>query len=296
MKVLVTGNLGYLGPLVVKRLQYAGHEVHGLDTGMYLHQLAERLSPDMLPQRQYFGDIRDYRAGRKYDAIVHLAGLSNDPMGELDEQETKDINVIGTLRILEQWPDARQVFASSASVYGASQAPVHVGSPLNPLTAYAKSKAAVETELRLEGYHGAVLRFGTLFGWAPNFRTDLVVNRMCYDAIVTKTVTFTQVWRPLLHVDEAAKAVLAAVESTNDFTRDVVQVSMTMGHLAQMMVKPAPNLIRLVEAKTKDTRDYRIEATVDPEPQNLLGTTITDLMKRRLPLSIRLDAYKEASH
>lgn len=294
MKVLCTGNLGYLGPLVVELLQKDGHVVHGVDTGMYLHQLAEPLTPDMLPQRQYFGDIRDYPGGKGYDTVVHLAGLSNDPMGDLDPQETDAVNTMGTLAMMAKYRDAHHVFASSASVYGASDEVVSVGSPTAPQTAYARSKLAVEEELRQFYRKFTILRLGTLFGWAPNFRTDLVVNRMCWDAVNERRVTYNHAWRPLLHVAEAAKAFAAAVEFGPRGTKDIVQVSMQVARIAGLVFRNSPNFIDVEESPIVDTRDYRLEATVTPSPDHAIEATVKDLMKRRLPYNIRLDAYKEA--
>lgn len=209
MKVLVTGWAGYLGPHVVSQLKRHGHYVIGLDTGWFLPVYQE--TPDY-PHETLFMDIRDaWLDDFDVDCIVHLAGLSNDPMADIDPELTSDINFRGTTALIGTNDDKRHVIASSCSVYGTAEMATEETEPA-PLTAYAKAKANVDRFA--EGIEGAVsLRFGTLWGYSPGHRLDLVVNRMAYDSLHGRGVTvYGNAARPLTHVEDAAAAVVLAVE------------------------------------------------------------------------------------
>jgi len=206
MRVLVTGNLGYIGPVVVRRLREAGHYVVGVDTGWYVHQYAGE--PEW-PDVQFFGDIRD--PGDSWfhgvDAAVHMAGLSNDPIGDLDPDSTEDVNYAGTLSMLV--PGVRNLMVSSCSVYGVSTNVLsREDSDLHPQSIYAKCKADVDRFLAsgLWPYEDWVsLRLGTVYGYSPGHRLDLVVNRMVHDALANDLVRANgNAARPLTHVEDAA--------------------------------------------------------------------------------------------
>jgi nucleoside-diphosphate-sugar epimerase len=210
MRVLVTGFAGYLGPVIVKRLLDAGHYVVGYDTGWFLPNYAET---PVWPDKVRLADIRDIGLWpEKVDAVVHLAGLSNDPMGALDEHLTADLNVVGTLTAVATLPLARHVVVSSCAVYGATTTATEE-TPVHPLTAYASGKARVDAAL-----HDAIstlthnvvsLRLGTVFGYSPGHRLDLVVNRMVYDAVNNGCYVRAtgNAARPLVHVEDVADAV-----------------------------------------------------------------------------------------
>jgi nucleoside-diphosphate-sugar epimerase len=210
VRVLVTGWAGYLGPHVVRLLRERGHYVIGLDTGWFLANYAE---PPVYPEIAYFDDLRDFRRNHAFDAVVHLAGISNDPIGDLDPDLTDRVNYAGTVELMLATESARQVFASSCSVYGTAEM-ADEETETGPLTAYARTKAFVDDYLSEFGVNWASLRFGTLYGYSPGHRLDLVVNRMVYDATRGRGITvYGNAARPLTHVEDAARAIVQAVES-----------------------------------------------------------------------------------
>ena len=228
MNVLVTGNLGYVGSVVSADLQRNGHRVTGYDIGYFAPCQIDR--PEA-PDAQLIGDTRafDPAALHGIDAVVHLAALSNDPLGELDPGLTDDINVGGLRRVAEAAKAAgirRFVFASSCSLYGKSEgtAPLDETCAQNPLTAYARSKVDGERvifDLADATFRPIALRFSTAYGWSPRIRLDLVVNNLVASALVTGVVALESdgtPWRPLVHVRDMAQAIRLALESDVDRT------------------------------------------------------------------------------
>lgn len=223
MRILVTGNLGYVGSVLTSDLQRHGHWVAGYDAGYFAPCLSAPAAP---PDAQYIGDTRRFDAAALagIDAVVHLAALSNDPLGELDPELTDDINVGGLRRVAEAAKAAgiaRFVFASSCSLYGKSDGDraLDEDCPQNPLTAYARSKVEGErvlTELASTAFRPIALRFSTAYGWSPRLRLDLVVNNLVASALVNGVVALESdgtPWRPLVHVLDMAQAMRLALES-----------------------------------------------------------------------------------
>jgi nucleoside-diphosphate-sugar epimerase len=222
MKVLVTGNLGYVGTVLTADLQRHGHRVAGYDAGFFSPCLISEVAD---PDDQLFGDTRSFAEDlRGFDAVVHLAALSNDPLGELDPQLTNDINVGGLRRVAEAAKAAgirRFVFASSCSLYGKSDGdtPLDETCAQNPLTAYARSKVAGErvlAELADERFRPIALRFSTAYGWSPRLRLDLVVNNLVASGLASGVIALESdgtPWRPLVHVRDMAQAMRLALES-----------------------------------------------------------------------------------
>ncbi|MFC0543432.1 NAD-dependent epimerase/dehydratase family protein [Kutzneria chonburiensis] len=212
MRIFLTGNEGYLGSVVQEELIEAGHTVTGHDAGFFSTDGERRA-----------WDIRDITADdlRGHDAIVHLAGLSNDAAGELSEDVTLEINQRGSIQLAELAREAgveRFVFASSCSVYGdAHQPELTEDGEVRPLTAYARSKLVAERAIvALDGLCATALRFATLFGASPALRNDLMVNRMVGTAARYGKITVTgdgAATRPLLHVRDAATAIVSTLEA-----------------------------------------------------------------------------------
>ncbi|MCB0951079.1 MAG: NAD-dependent epimerase/dehydratase, partial [Mycobacterium sp.] len=217
MRVLITGSDGYLGALVAPYLDAYGFEVVGLDTGYYKSGwlCSERLI-DGQPSRirsvpaTVVRDIREVEVDdlRGFDAVVHMAELSNDPLGELTGEVTYDVNHRGSLHLADCAKRAgvqRFVYMSSCSVYGAAAGTVSEVSPLNPLTAYAKCKAMVERDLTAmadDDFSPTFLRNATAFGASPRMRFDIVLNNLSGLAWVERTIAMTSdgtPWRPLVH-------------------------------------------------------------------------------------------------
>jgi nucleoside-diphosphate-sugar epimerase len=222
MKILITGNMGYIGPAVTKRLRaiYPEAVLVGFDIGYFGNCIT---STDMLPECrvdiQYFGDIRQFSKEilNGVDAIVHLAAISNDPIGNKFEEVTLDINYRASIDLAKKAKDANVnsfVFASSCSMYGyADDSPRTEKSPLNPLTAYARSKVLTEKDLEpLASEHFKItsLRFSTACGWSDRLRLDLVLNDFVAGAVASKKISILSdgtPWRPLINIKDMARAI-----------------------------------------------------------------------------------------
>lgn len=226
MKILVTGNLGYVGPGVIARLRAAfpGAHLVGLDAGYFADALLDPTSlPDQLPDEQILGDVRGF-AERRLDGItgvVHLAGISNDPIGNQFENATREVNYEATVALAAnaRRAGARSfVFASSCSVYGfAEDGARDESSAVNPLTAYARSKYSAECALAgLAGSDFPItcLRFATACGSSPRLRLDLVLNDFVATAVSTGEIRILSdgtPWRPLINVTDMARAMEWAI-------------------------------------------------------------------------------------
>jgi nucleoside-diphosphate-sugar epimerase len=231
VRVLVTGSQGYLGSVLAPDLARRGHDVVGLDTGWYVDAVLGAPPPE---PRSWRRDIRDLGAEDLigFDAVVHLAGLSNDPLGELAPDTTLEINHEATIALAQRAAMAgveRFVFVSSCSVYGATAGGlVDETAPLYPVTTYAVSKIAAETDLiRLvdEDFTPVVLRFATLFGWSPRMRFDLVVNDLTASAFAIGRILVRSdgmAFRPVLHVRDAVAAVAAVLDVEREQIRGAV--------------------------------------------------------------------------
>jgi nucleoside-diphosphate-sugar epimerase len=226
MRILITGNMGYIGPVVVAHLRnrLPTAELIGFDASFFAHCLTGADSlPESLLDRQHFGDVREFPAEllSGVDAVVHLAAVSNDPMGNRFEQVTDDINYKASGRIADLSRRAgvkHFVFASSCSVYGAGGAAARTErDEINPLTAYARSKIATEQALAAQESGSMIttcLRFATACGMSPRLRLDLVLNDFVACAIALGEITVLSdgtPWRPLIDVRDMARAIEWAV-------------------------------------------------------------------------------------
>ncbi len=230
MRVLVTGHLGYIGAVMVPLLQEAGHEVTGLDTGYF----ADRIhGPAPEPIAAIEKDLRDVEPAdlEGFDAVVHLAALSNDPVGDLEPEHTYDINHRASVRLAEAAKSAgvqRFLYSSSCSIYGASSVDtlVEETAPMHPVTAYAESKVAVEGDvsaLANDRFSPVYLRNGTAYGWSPRLRCDLVLNDLVARALLTGKIEVLSdgtPWRPIVHIEDISRAFLAALEADRDAIHD----------------------------------------------------------------------------
>ena len=224
MNILITGNRGYVGPTLVRQAKAAGHRVVGLDVGFF-ESSGDGPSSDIPVDAQIWRDVRDVGPEDLdgVEAVIHLAALSNDVLGQLHPRLTRAINVEATMRLATLARTAgveRFVFASSCAVYGAADAAAAAldeTAPLNPLSEYAASKVAGEAGLgRLAdgAFTPVFLRFGTAFGVSPRTRFDLVVNNLAGWAHATGEARLTSdgaAWRPIVHIEDMAQAFLAAL-------------------------------------------------------------------------------------
>jgi nucleoside-diphosphate-sugar epimerase len=228
MRILLTGNQGYIGTVASAEFARAGFEVVGLDTGYYADGVLGHIG-DSGVVRQIAVDVRDVHPEhlQGIDAVVHLAALSNDPTGELIPGLTEDINTRATVRLAELARSAgvqRFVFASSCSIYGSSdKQALTEDDPMNPQTAYAKSKVDTEDALRRmadAGFSPTYMRNATAYGFSPRLRFDIAVNNLTGWGLATGKVTLLsdgRAWRPFVHVNDIIQAmvcVLSADRST----------------------------------------------------------------------------------
>ena len=226
MRVLITGNCGYVGSTLVRHLRQVmpAAEIIGYDTGWFAHCLTDaRVLPETLLTRQHYGDVRDFPPAllEGVDAVVHLAAVSNDPMGNRFEQVTDEINAQASVRLARLAREAGVrafVFASSCSIYGfAEGGPRRESDAVNPLTAYARSKVATEralTGMNADGMAVTCLRFATACGMSDRLRLDLVLNDFVAGALATGEITVLSdgtPWRPLIDVSDMARAIEWAI-------------------------------------------------------------------------------------
>lgn len=228
MRLLVTGNQGFIGPVLTAMAKARGHEVIGLDIGYFADGVA-RPEAEAEPDRQILRDMRDVTAAdvEGMDAIIHLAGLSNDPMGELNPALTYDINLAATLnlaRLAKAAGVGRFVFASSCSIYGAAGGAGMLAetAPLEPVSAYAVSKARSEDGLLAladQAFSPVFMRNATAYGLGSRPRFDLVVNNLAgwaYASGVVRVMSDGTPWRPLTHIEDISLAALCAAEAPRE--------------------------------------------------------------------------------
>jgi nucleoside-diphosphate-sugar epimerase len=229
VKVLVTGHDGYIGAALVPMLRDAGHDVVGLDSFLY----EECVFGEPLPRIPSFRiDVRDVAAEDLdgFDAIVHLAGLCNDPLGDLNPECTYDINHVASVRLATEAKRAgvpRYLFSSSCSLYGA-QADGYTTeqTPFNPVTPYGWSKIKVEQDvakMASDDFSPTFLRNATAYGLSPRLRGDLVVNNLVGYAFTTGQVHLKSdgtPWRPLVHVEDISRAFLAALHAPRELVHN----------------------------------------------------------------------------
>lgn len=216
MRVIVTGHHGYIGSVLVPVLQKEGHHVAGIDSGLF-SQSALGENPPAIPE--IGKDIRDVNAEdlAGFDAVIHLAGISNDPLGDLKPECTYEVNHLASTRLARLAREAgvsRFLFASSCSSYGASSADdiLDETAAFQPVTPYAESKILVEQDLHHladENFSPTYLRCATAYGYSPRFRADLVVNNLSGYAFLEGKVFLKSdgtSWRPLVHILDIAEA------------------------------------------------------------------------------------------
>lgn len=304
MKILIIGNLGYVGPCVIEHFHQAvpKAELYGYDIGFFQGHITHSrgLLPESYLKAQYFGDVRTFDAKclEGMDAVIYLAAISNDPMGKEFEKPTHDINELAAVNVASAAKKAGVssfVFASSCSVYGlADQAARTEDSEVNPLTAYARSK--INTEKKLKGLESdkfriTCLRFATACGISHRLRLDLVLNDFVASAIVNKKIEILsdgKPWRPLINVKDMARAMEWAVSRSGDAFLIVNAGSNEWNYqvldLAKAVQKELPGTeISVNRNAPPDNRSYKVDFSKFEKlapgfyPKLDLGTTIREL-------------------
>jgi nucleoside-diphosphate-sugar epimerase len=308
MRILVTGNMGYVGPCVIAHLRsrYPTAELIGLDSGLFASCLTTQgPAPETLLDSQRFADVRDVTVDelRGIDVVVHLAAISNDPIGNRFEEVTDAVNRSASLRLAECARDAgvqHFVFASSCSVYGLADAQARRETdPTGPLTAYARSKVGTEDGLRQtdpKGMTVTCLRFATACGFSERLRLDLVLNDFVACALTSGRVSVLSdgtPWRPLIDVADMARAIDWA--SSRDPARGGRMLVVNVGSdernhqvrdLAQAVAQAVPGTsIEINTAAVPDSRSYRVDFSLfrnlapEHQPRFNLSASIAGLVK-----------------
>ena len=279
--VLLTGNSGYIGTVMAGRLKADGWSVVGYDTEWFKGNLLFPVPEAWQPDRQIVKDIRDVVAGDLdgIDGVIHLAGLSNDPLGEINPNLTDDINFKGSVKLAELCKArriSRFVFASSCSIYGIAptDAPIDEHGVVNPLTAYAKAKADVEVALGAladDDFHPVFLRNATVYGLSPRLRLDLVANNLLAWAFLTGEINIMSdgtPWRPIVHIQDFSSAFLAALEAPADavhaevFNVGINSENYRVSEIAAEVNKVIPSaVVRILNKTGGDERTYRVDFT-----------------------------------
>ena len=315
--------MGYIGPVVTAHLRslYPSAVLVGYDTGYFAANLTNAaILPESLLNHQYFGDIRQMpeEVFDGVDAVIHLAAISNDPMGKQFEDITININFESSIRVAKMAKKAGArafVFASSCSIYGAAgDAPKTEQSEVNPLTAYARSKVFTEQELKPmadENFTVTCLRFATACGMSARLRLDLVLNDFVASAVVSKQINILSdgsPWRPLIHVKDMARAIDWAINRHADNGGNFIAVN-TGTHTWNYQIKDLAETVAEVIPGTQvtinkeaahDKRSYLINfnlfASLAPnhQPKITLAGVVKELEENLVAMNFK-DADFRAS-
>jgi nucleoside-diphosphate-sugar epimerase len=275
MRVLVTGHEGYLGSVLVPFLQEAGHEVSGLDTGFFADCTLGPTSPPVPSLRVDLRDVTaEHIAQLRPDAVMHLAALSNDPLGNLNGDLTYDINHRSTIRLAEAARAAgvtRFLFSSSCSLYGAGadDTPLDETAAFVPVTPYGESKILSEQDLAKladDDFSPVFLRNATAYGYSPRLRGDIVINDLVGRALLTGEIRLSsdgRAWRPFIHAEDIARAFLALLEAPREATHlrayNVGQTSENylIRDVAETVKSIVGGTVTFAEGSGPDLRNYR---------------------------------------
>ena len=275
MRILLTGSRGYIGTVMAPFLLDAGQEVVGVDTDLYRRST---FGPWRESIRTLSKDVREIQVAdlRGFDAVIHLAALSNDPLGDLNPALTYEINHLASVRLAEQAKAAgvrRFAFASSCSNYGAAgNEPVDEEAELNPVTAYGESKVRVERDVsRLadDSFSPTFLRCATAYGVSPRLRFDIVLNNLVAWAFTSGKVFLKSdgtPWRPIVHIEDISRAFLAVLSAPREavhgqaFNVGRNDQNYRIREIAQIVKETVPGCeIAFADDAGPDKRNYRAD-------------------------------------
>jgi nucleoside-diphosphate-sugar epimerase len=302
--VLLTGNSGYIGTVMTRRLKEEAFSVVGFDSGWFSRNCLFPVSALEMPDKQLVKDIRDVSEKdlEGIDAVMHLAGLSNDPLGELNPMVTHEINCAATAKlgsICRSLGIDRFIFASSCSIYGIAgdDAPLTEEAAVNPITAYAKAKVDSEAVLRHmadRNFHPVFLRNATVYGVSPRMRLDLVVNNLLAWAYLTGEVNIMSdgmPWRPIVHIEDFCSAFIAALKAPVEkihgeaFNVGINEENYRVMDIASEIRKALPDSrVRILNKTGPDERTYRVDFSKIRRclpafnPEWRLGKGVTELL------------------
>jgi nucleoside-diphosphate-sugar epimerase len=308
MKVFLTGNYGYVGTVLENLLEKVNFEIVGCDIGYFPKSLVN--SQDYVDKKNYLKkDIRNVTSEdlEGVDAICHLAGLSNDPMGEINEELTYTINYKTTIALAKTAKKAgvkRFIFSSSCSSYGANQDVMDEKSDVSPLTAYAKSKVLAENdllELKDDEFFPVNLRSATAYGLSPNLRLDLVANNLTGSAVTTglvKMLSDGSASRPLVHVEDMSQAFVQVLKSSEEKIKGEVfnvgsnENNFIVKEIAEIVESIVPNSkISFGDNVSKDSRSYKvnfdkISNELNFKPKRKLTEGIEEMYRKFIDMDI----------
>ena len=275
MKLLVTGDRGYIGSILVELLLNKGYEVVGFDSGYFADNLVDKIGNNY---QQITKDIRDISVEdlQGIDGIIHLAGLSNDPLGEFSPKLTEDINYSGTISLAQLAKNqgiSRFVYASSQSMYGISDSQDELDeddSKKNPVTSYAIAKWNAEQELHKMTTSDFVVtsfRPSTVFGASPRLRCDIVFNNLVACAYTTGKIEILSdgtPWRPVVHIKDVCSAFISGIEAPSDivsgraFNVGIPDGNFTVKDIAEAAQRAVPGSKLVFTGAHTDPRTYRV--------------------------------------
>jgi nucleoside-diphosphate-sugar epimerase len=277
LRVLVTGHNGYIGSVLVPILEQTGHDVAGLDSDLFAPCVFGEILHEVESLRK---DVRDVEATdfAGFDAVIHLAAVCNDPVGNLNPQATYDINHLASVRVAEKAKEAgveRFLFASSCSLYGkAGDEMLDESAGFAPVTAYGRSKVLAEQDISAladDSFSPTYLRNATAFGASPRLRADVVVNNLVGYAHTTGEILIQSdgtPWRPLVHVEDISGAFLAVLHAPRELVHDEAfnvgasSENYRIRELAEMVAEVVPGATAtFAEGGGPDKRSYRVDCS-----------------------------------